>query len=150
VSEENVEIVRAGYERYAATGDLGRDYTADFVWDVSNLHWPEQQVYEGADGARTFLREWADAWQDWEVEADSFHDAGDRVVVLVRQSARSKSTGMPVEMSFAQVWTFAMAKGPGWRCIPTRPKPSQPPACRGNALDEALLPPVPRNLPDFR
>ena len=99
-------MVRAGYERFAATGELGRDYTADFVWDVSNLHWPGQQVYEGADGARTFLMEWADTWVDWELEPESFHDAGDRVVVLLRQRARSKSTGLPVEMSFAQIWTF--------------------------------------------
>ena len=44
------------------------------------------------------------------MEADSFHDAGDRVVVLVRQRARSKSTGMPVEMSFAQVWIIRDGK----------------------------------------
>ena len=110
MSQENVENVRVGYERFAATGDFVPVATADFVWDVSNLHWPGQQVYEGADGARTFLREWADAWEDWEMEADSFHDAGDRVVVLVRQRARSKSTGMPVEMSFAQVWTIRDGK----------------------------------------
>ena len=106
MSQENVELVRAGYERYAATGELGRDWTADFVWDVSNLHWPGKQVYEGVDGARTFLREWADSWVDWELAPQSFHDAGDRVVVLLRQRARSKSTGLPVEMSFAQVWTL--------------------------------------------
>ena len=110
MSQENVELVRAGYERYVTTGELGQDYTDDFVWDVSNLHWPGQQVYEGADGAQAFLREWADPWEDWEVEPVSFHDAGDRVVVLVRQRARSKSTGMPVEMSFAQIWTLREGK----------------------------------------
>ena len=110
MSQENVELVRAGYERYVTRGELGQDYTEDFVWDVSNLHWPGQQVYEGADGAQAFLREWADPWEDWEVEPVSFHDAGDRVVVLVRQRARSKSTGMPVEMSFAQIWTLREGK----------------------------------------
>ena len=49
MSEENVELVRAGYERYVTTGELGQDYADDFVWDVSNLHWPGQQVYEGAE-----------------------------------------------------------------------------------------------------
>jgi ketosteroid isomerase-like protein len=106
MSEENVERVRAGYERFATKGELGQDYADDFVWDVSNLHWPGQQVYKGAEGARTFLREWAEPWEDWELKADSFHDADDRVVVLMSQRARSKSTGMPVEMSFAQVWTL--------------------------------------------
>lgn len=110
MSQENVEIVRAGYERFATTHELGREFTADFVWDVSNLHWPGQQVYEGADGAQTFIREWADAWEDWEVEVDSIRDAGDRVVALVHQRALSKSTGMAVEMSFAQVWTFRDGK----------------------------------------
>ena len=65
---------------------------------------------EGADGARTFLREWTDAWEDWELEVDALRDAGDRVVALMHQRARSKSTGMPVEMSFAQVWTFRDGK----------------------------------------
>ena len=50
MSDENVELVRAGYEPYTTTGELGQDYTDDFVWDVSNLHWPGQQVYKGADG----------------------------------------------------------------------------------------------------
>jgi len=106
MSQENVDAVRAGYERSAATGELGQDWTADFVWDVSNLHWPGQQTYGGADGAQAFLAEWAESWVDWELEPTSFHDAGDQVVVLLRQRARSKSTGMPVEMSFAQVWSF--------------------------------------------
>ena len=108
MSQENVEIIRVGYERFAATGEFVADLaTDDFVWDMSNFHgWPEQQVYEGIDGARAFLSEWTDAWEDWELEVDAIHDAGDKVVVLVRQHGRSKAAGMPVEMSFAQVWTL--------------------------------------------
>jgi len=112
MSQENVEIVRNAYERYSATGELDEEIvTADFVWDMSNFDgWPEQQVYEGADGARTFLKEWTDAWEDWELEVDALHDAGDRVVALLRQRGRSKAAGMPVEMFFAQVWTIRDGK----------------------------------------
>ena len=79
--------------------------------DMSNFHgWPEQQVYAGADGARTFLREWMDAWEDWELEIDALHDAGERVVALLRQRGTSKAAGMPVEMFFAQVWTLRDGK----------------------------------------
>jgi hypothetical protein len=62
MSQENVEIVREGLGRFAATGEFPAErVTADFVWDMSNFHgWPEQQVYEGADGARAFLRGWSD------------------------------------------------------------------------------------------
>jgi ketosteroid isomerase-like protein len=112
MSQENVEIVRDGYERFRVTGDLAEEIaTEDFAWDMSNFHgWPEQQVYEGVAEARIFLREWTDAWEDWELEIDSLHDAGDRVVALLQQRGRSKAAGMPVEMSFAQVWTIRDGK----------------------------------------
>ena len=112
MSQENVEIVREGYERFAATGEFAADRaTDDFVWDMSNFHgWPEQQVYEGVDGAEAFLREWLGAWEDWDLEVEALHDAGDRVVALVRQRGKSKTSGMPVEMSFAQVFTLRDGK----------------------------------------
>jgi ketosteroid isomerase-like protein len=37
---------------------------------------------------------------------EALHDGGDRVVALMHQHGRSKTAGMPVEMSFAMVWTL--------------------------------------------
>ena len=48
----------------------------------------------------------APAWDDWELEVQELHDAGDRVVAVLRQRGRSKTSGMQVEMAFAQVWTL--------------------------------------------
>jgi ketosteroid isomerase-like protein len=112
MSQENVEIVREGYERFAASGELAADLaTDDFVWDMSNFHgWPEQQTYEGVDGARAFLSAWMGAWADWELELEALRDAGDKVVALMRQRGTSKAAGMPVEMSFAQVFTIRDGK----------------------------------------
>jgi ketosteroid isomerase-like protein len=112
MSQENVEIVREGYERFAATGEFAAELaTDDFVWDMSNFHgWPEQQMYEGVDGAGAFLSEWMDAWEDWELELEALHDASDRVVALAHQRGRSKEGGMPVEMWFAQVFTLRDGK----------------------------------------
>ena len=72
--------------------------------------WPEQQSYDGVEGARAFLGAWLNAWDDWELELDALHDAGDKVVAIVRQRARSKATGRPVEMVFGQVWTLRNGK----------------------------------------
>jgi ketosteroid isomerase-like protein len=107
MSRENVEIVRAAYEQFAITGRLAAEIsTPDFAWDMSNFHgWPEQQVYEGVAGAEAFLTAWTAAWDDWTLEVESLHDAGEKIVALVRQRARSKAAGMPVDMFFAQVWT---------------------------------------------
>jgi ketosteroid isomerase-like protein len=108
MSQENLEAVRDGYSQFQATGRFDDDVAAsDFVWDMSKfIGWPEQQVYEGAEGARRFLADWAASWDDWELEVDALHDAGAQIVAVMRQRGRSKTTGMPVEMSFAQVWTF--------------------------------------------
>jgi ketosteroid isomerase-like protein len=112
MSQDNVEIVRRGYERFATTGDLDPDHASpDFVWDMSNFDgWPEQQAYEGVDGARGFLADWVGAWDDWELEVEALLDGGDKILALVRQRGRSKAAGMPVEMSFAQVWTVRDGK----------------------------------------
>ena len=104
MSQENVEIIRRGQEHWMATGEFRA--RADLAWDVSNLGWPDQQIYPGAEGARRFIAEWADAWDDWELEVEDYIDAGERVVVIINQRGRSKATGIPVDMRFAQVWTL--------------------------------------------
>jgi ketosteroid isomerase-like protein len=104
VTEENVAVVRRGYERYLATGVIRAH--PDLVWDVSRLGWPDQQIYAGVEGAMQFNAEWAAAWDDWELEVEDYLDAGERVVVIINQRGRSKATGVPVDMRFAQVWTL--------------------------------------------
>jgi ketosteroid isomerase-like protein len=107
MSRENVEIIRRGYEYFRATGGFNRAAVpSGFVWDMSKFRgWPERQVYEGIDGARSFIRDWSEAWDDWEVELEPLRDAGEQVVAIVRQRGNSKATGLPVDMLFAQVWT---------------------------------------------
>jgi uncharacterized protein len=112
MSAENVEIVRRGYEEFLATGEpVERLMAPDFVWDMSTFHnWPERQTYEGAAGAREFLADWVSAWEDWRLEVGDLLDAGDDVVAIVHQSGRSKTTGLEVDMDFAQVWTLHNGK----------------------------------------
>jgi ketosteroid isomerase-like protein len=112
MSAENVEIMRRGYERFIATGDLDEAITApDFIWDMSTFRgWPERQTYEGIDGTREFLATWVGAWEDWELDVEELLPAGDRVVAILRQRGRAKATGMPVDMHFGQVWTMRDGK----------------------------------------
>ena len=108
MSAENVEIVRLGYDEFLATGELVERITApEFVWDMSTFHgWPERQTYEGPGGTREFLTDWVGAWLDWRLEVRELIDAGDDVVAILHQSGRSKTTGLEVDMDFAQVWTL--------------------------------------------
>jgi len=113
VSQQNVEIVRRGFEYFRATGDFLDDvFAADFVWDMSKfLGWPEQQVYEGLGEARRFMSEWTEPFDDWRLEVEAIHSAGDDMVVaILRQRGRSRSTDVPVDMLFAQVYTVRDGK----------------------------------------
>ena len=112
MSEENVEIVRRGFEHFIRTGDFLEDsVTPDFAWDMSTFTgWPEKQTYEGLEGAREFMRAWLDAWEDWELELEELRDAGDKVVAILRQRGVAKSTGLEVDMHMAQVFTLRDGK----------------------------------------
>ena len=107
MSEENVQIVQRGFEHFEATGGFPPDAVdPEFVWDMSTFRgWPEEQTYPGVEGGERFLRAWLAAWEDWRLEVESLHDAGDKVVAVVRQQGRAKATGMRVDMTFAQVIT---------------------------------------------
>ena len=109
MSQENVEIIRRGYGHFMATGEVRAH--ADLVWDVSRLGWPDQQIYAGAEGANQFNAEWADSWDDWEMEAEDYLDAGESLLVILTQRGRSKATAIPVEMRFAEVWMLRDGQG---------------------------------------
>lgn len=52
------------------------------------------------------MADWIDAWDDWEWEAESLQESGDKVVGILRQSGRSKTTGVKVEMRLARLLTI--------------------------------------------
>jgi ketosteroid isomerase-like protein len=107
-----VEVVRSGYEHLARTGDFPWHlFAPDVVWDMSGFSgWPEQPVYEGIEGVRDFSRDWAGAWHEWRIDVLALYEAGERVVAVLHQSGRSKGTGIPVDMVFAQVWSLRDGK----------------------------------------
>jgi uncharacterized protein len=111
MSEANVEIVRRGYELYAA-GDLER---------VSSLFSDDAELADGGGlglegtaagtrrGPEGFLRateEALEAFDDYRVEARDFIDAGDAVVVPVRISGRGKGSGAVLETQLSHLWVF--------------------------------------------
>ena len=113
MSRENVETVRRHYEHRQSHDDFLEEIIApDYVWDMSHFRgWPEQQTYDGIDEARRFIREWTAAFDDWEIDVLAIRDAGDdRVVGILRQRGRAKSTGVPVDMRYGQVFTIRDGK----------------------------------------
>jgi ketosteroid isomerase-like protein len=56
------------------------------------------------------IAKWHEARGDIAVNPTRGHDAGDKVVTVVRQRGQSKTSGLPVDMAFGQVWTIRDGK----------------------------------------
>jgi len=109
MSQENVERVRGAFEAFLRR-DLGSSADIlhpDIVWDASDSSiFDISRVYHGLDGVGEFWREWLSAWETVEFEYELI-EAGDRVVALIDQHMRARSTHIEVPIGkYGQVYTF--------------------------------------------
>jgi ketosteroid isomerase-like protein len=76
----------------------------DFEWIVPGH--PEGSLRRGPDGVIEFFRDWAEPFEDLEIDWE-LHDLDDeRALALVDMRGRGRASAVPVEMHFGQVWTF--------------------------------------------
>jgi hypothetical protein len=95
MSRENVEVVRAAWEAWerADMEALFEVYDPAIVWDQTHYGTVELGgVYHGHEGVRQFFREWL---APFAMKAEDFLDAGETVVVRVRQEGRGIGSGAP-------------------------------------------------------
>jgi ketosteroid isomerase-like protein len=64
------------------------------------------EVSHGHEEFLRFWREWPAFWDAYSLEAREFIDAGERVVVVLHERARSRPGFAEVEDEFAHVWTI--------------------------------------------
>jgi ketosteroid isomerase-like protein len=101
MSQENVETVRAAW---AAWSDGDMDALFDFYdpaveWDMTHSQVPDMGVFHGHEGVRSFFREWRAFFAEYYAEPEKFVDAGESVIVRVRQGGRGRASSVGVEMS---------------------------------------------------
>jgi ketosteroid isomerase-like protein len=115
MSQENVEIVRRGFELFVV-GDL--EAVAGLLSEEAEV--PDAAgvaASDAAEGTRRGPQGFIDssqaafeAFEDYSVEALEFIDAGDAVVVPVRISGRGRASRVDVETHLTQVWTLCDGK----------------------------------------
>jgi uncharacterized protein len=108
MSEENVEIMRKGFE---ALRRGGVDALVDFIHPEFEAESPpelsvEPQTYRGPEGIRAWFAGFDDAVEDVRLEPEEFIDAGERVVVPVRLAVKGRESGIEAEQRLVQVWTL--------------------------------------------
>jgi ketosteroid isomerase-like protein len=97
MSQENVEVVRRGYERYSK---------GDAEW-VSTLF--SEKATGTLTGPAGFLRSASESvavFDDFHVEVADVIDAGDAVIALVRISGKGRASGALLETHLAHLWVF--------------------------------------------
>ena len=104
MSQENVEIVRRLWEAWER-----RDTEAVLVHYDPAIVWEGGETglggsYRGHEGVRQYFREWLDTFEGYDSKAETFIDAGDKVVVGSRVRGRGKASGVEVGMPGWQVY----------------------------------------------
>jgi ketosteroid isomerase-like protein len=101
MSQENVEVVRRLWNAAEHRDDQAvyALYDPAIVWESGNVGPLDAGGhYHGHDGVRQFFRDWFEAFGTDRAHAESFSEAGDKVVVCYRVSGRGKGSGIDVEM----------------------------------------------------
>jgi len=112
MSEENVEILRRLYERWA-DGDLSPTwFDPEVEYSRIGAQTPDMEGrWVGLDELRSAMLEYIAPLSEVRYEAERIIDVGgDRVLVLSRQTARGKHSGVPIDHEQGDLFTLRDGK----------------------------------------
>lgn len=104
---DTIRQLNRGYELIWREGQMERalgGLPEDFEWVVPGH--PEGPVWKGPDAAIKFFREWAELFEDLNVEWEITEVAPGTALAVIDMRGRGRESGAPVEMHFGQLWTF--------------------------------------------
>ena len=110
MSQENVEIVRRGYEDFNRTGEFDPELVhPEAEFDNSNAML-DADVYKGPEGFRAYLSLLREMWEQVLVEPQEFIPIGkDQVLVPLRMVTVGRE-GVETSANAAVVWTLREGK----------------------------------------
>ena len=108
MSEENVEVVRRAFEKFAR-GDFSDGEVFDsrvrIVWLDAIAAGKSESI--GLEDAAAITAEWLSSWERASLTAERFIDAGDQVVVIAVWRGRGKASAVATEWRHGEVWTIS-------------------------------------------
>jgi uncharacterized protein len=116
MSQQNIDVVRAGFEAFAR-GDIEavlRLCDEDIVVNEPAEMLDTPPRHRGHSGVLETFAAWPEQWDDYRIEILRTVDIEDRVVATLHQTGRGKSTGIPVELQTAMVFTVRDGKIAEW------------------------------------
>ena len=109
MSQENLDRFRLGFEEFLRTGELQWD-TIDPDVEVHDHDIPDADTYRGHSGYLKWLEDWGAAWSEVSLEPERWIDAGGKIVLVLRLTAKGRGSGVEVTRRDGMVWTFRDGK----------------------------------------
>ena len=113
MSQENVEIVSKHIEAFRQGDPPGALSHLDpyVVWDASRIALLDVSVAYGHEEFSQTIRHYIGAFEDYDYEVERLTDLGSgAVLAVVTEEGRGKSSGVPVQRSFAPLYTVIDGK----------------------------------------
>ena len=109
MSEENVELIQKALGAFVSSGEPPWDALHEDV-EVHDHDIMDGSDYRGHAGFGRWIADWSSAWAEDSIEPEGFLDAGDRVVVLIRQRTTGRGSGVALEREDAMVFGLSDGK----------------------------------------
>jgi|SRR6476620_2844198 uncharacterized protein len=100
-----VREVIGAFNRGDVDGFLAHTHP-DFEWKVLETS-PLAGTYRGREEVARYVDEWLDTFDGVRLDIERLMELEDRVLVVVRGSARGKASGVEVRNHFCQLWTIS-------------------------------------------
>jgi ketosteroid isomerase-like protein len=115
MSQENVDSVRRSTELW-----LSGDFEAwletidpEIGWDISTHPLPD--VPNRGSGRESLVSDmlltYMGGWNEYSAEIEEVSAAGEQVVLVLRETATMRDTGVPLERDLVQLWTLREGRG---------------------------------------
>jgi ketosteroid isomerase-like protein len=107
MSQENIEILRRGFEAFHA-GDLDRmvSVVAPEVEYCTSREDPDAATHRGRAAYKRYVEQWMESFEGLHADVEEYIDAGDgRVFTWIRWTGRGRTGGVDADWHLAIVYT---------------------------------------------
>src|SRR5215208_8349144 len=144
MSQENVEVIRAGYAAWAK-----RDLNAwletlhpEVEFQTSGLFPDLAPIYRGHRGMRSFWESMLAPWESFRLDVERIVEDDECAAVAIRFRAQGRGSGVHTDLRQGHALRFEVARIVKVRLTPPLERPSRPPGSRVTGRR--------RNSDDFR
>jgi ketosteroid isomerase-like protein len=115
MSQENVDLVRRSTELWLNADFEGWLETIDpeIRWDISSHPLPD--VPNTGSGREALVNDmlltYMSGWNEYAAEIVEVSEAGEQVVLVLRETATMRDTGVSLERDLVQLWTVREGRG---------------------------------------